>query len=187
MCLCSVLAADKSKCCETLLRLGADPNSLDGETNATCVIECRSCFPLPSLSSLTSFSPTPLFPSSHPSPSLSPPPLHTSPQSMDALHCCGQPITATQTQCAPSSNPMTPIRTLLTPMAELVSGHVNVVVFVCRPAKLCIWCEHKKIMYIHVSTSTVYTGTYIYRLYICTYLNTYYVGVCGWYAHVCKS
>ena len=37
---CSVLAADKSKCCETLLRLGADPNSLDGKTNATCVIEC---------------------------------------------------------------------------------------------------------------------------------------------------
>lgn len=30
-----VFAADKSKCCETLLRLGADPNSLDGETN-TC-------------------------------------------------------------------------------------------------------------------------------------------------------
>ena len=154
-----MLAADKSKCCETLLRLGADPNSLDGETNATCVIECRSCFPSPSLSSLTSFSPTPLFPSSHPSPSLSPP-LHTSPQSMDALHCCGQPITATQTQCAPSSNPMTPIRTLLTPMAELVSGHVNVVVFVCRPAKLCIWCEH---MYIH---------TYMYLQVQCIQVHT---------------
>ena len=113
-----------------------------------------------------------------------PSPLTYIPQSMDALHCCGQPIMATRTQCAPSSNPMTPIRTLLTPMAELVSGHVNVVVFVCRPAKLCIWCEH---MYIHVSTNTVYTGTYIYILYIHTYLNTYYVGVCGWYAHVCKS
>ena len=35
VCAC-VFAADKSKCCETLLRLGADPNSLDGEANTAC-------------------------------------------------------------------------------------------------------------------------------------------------------
>ena len=156
---CSVLAADKSKCCETLLRLGADPNSLDGETNATCVIECSSCLPSPSL---TSLSPTPLFPSPTP-PLPSPPPLTYIPQSMDALHCCGPPITATRTQCAPSSNPMTPIRTLLTLMAELVSRHVNIVV--------CIWREHT---YVHtcVSTSTVYTGTYIHTYCIYIYVHT---------------